>query len=145
MVKKKTNKYKYIHCDPYKRGVSVFIGDCESLKKWARKFYDRPDERDLIEQLDAYCNEDRYINNDVWASTYESSICGHQLIHIPKLSFKYDVTEISNLSHEVLHAVLAILDYVGVEYHYKGAHEPYTYLYEYVLKEALTEKGYKNV
>ena len=45
----------------------------------------------------------------------------------------------------MLHAVLAILDYVGVEYVGKGTHESYTYLYEYVLKEALTEKGYKNV
>ena len=145
MVKKKTSKYKYIHCNPYKRGVSVFIGDCESLKKWARKFYNRPDERDLIEQLEEYCNENRYIKNNVCASTYESSVCGHQLIHLPKFSFKCDVTEISNLSHEVLHAVLAILDYVGVEYVRNGTHETYAYLHEYILKEALTEKGYKNV
>ena len=142
---KKNNKYKYIHCDPYKRGVSIFIGDCESLKKWARKFYNRPDEGDLIEQLDTYCNEDRYSNNDVCASTYESSISGHQLIHLPKFSFKYNVAEIANLSHEILHAVLAILDYVGIDYHYKGTHEPYAYLYEYVMKEALTEEGYKKV
>lgn len=145
MVKKKTNKYKYIHCDPYKRGVSVFIGDCESLKKWARKFYNEPDEKDLIEELESYCNEDRYTNKGVAASTYSSGASGHQLVHLPTFSFKYNPSEISNLAHELLHATFGILDYVGVEYKYGGANEPYTYLYEYVLKEALTEKGYKNV
>ena len=142
---KKSNKYKYIHCDPYKRGVSIFIGDCESLKKWARKFYNRPDEKDLLEQLNKYCNEERYNDTDVCASTYESSISGHQLIHLPEFSFKYDATEISNLGHEVFHAVTAILDYAGVDYVYKGTHEPQAYLYEYVLKEALIEKDYKKV
>ena len=75
-------KYKYIHCDPYKRGVSVFIGDCESLKKWAKRFYNRPDERDLIEQLEKYCNEDRYVNKDVAASNYSSETTGQQIVHM---------------------------------------------------------------
>ena len=138
-------KYKYIHCDPYKRGVSVFIGDCESLKKWARKFYNRPDEKDLIEQLEGYCNEDRYTNKDIAASTYSSNISGHQLVHLPTFSFEYNPSEISNLTHELLHAALNILDYVDVEYRYGGTNEPYTYLLEFLLKQALTEKGYKNV
>ena len=146
-MNKKENKaiYKYIHCDPYKRGVSIFIGDCESLKKWAKKFYNRPDERDLLEQLDVYCNETRYINKDVAASTYGSDICGHQIVHIPSFDFKYDPSQLSNVAHEILHAVFSILDYVGVEYRYNGTNEPYTYLFEYVFKEALIEKGYKRV
>ena len=138
-------KYKYIHCDPYKRGVSIFIGDCESLKKWAKRFYNRPDEKDLIKQLEEYCNEDRYVNKDVAASTYSSETTGHQIVHIPTFSFGYNPSQISNLTHELLHAALNILDYVDVEYRYGGTNEPYTYLLEFLVKQALTEKGYKNV
>lgn len=138
-------KYKYIHCDPYKRGVSIFIGDCESLKKWAKRFYNRPDEKDLIKQLEEYCNEDRYVNKDVAASTYSSETTGHQIVHIPTFSFEYNPSQISNLTHELLHAALNILDYVDVEYRYGGTNEPYTYLLEFLVKQALTEKGYKNV
>ena len=145
IVKKNKSMYKYIQCDPYKRGISVFIGSCEDLKKWARKFYNNTCEEDLVAQIEEYCNDSRYTSTEVSASTYSSTKCGHQVVHIPCFSFSYSPAEITNLSHEILHAVFGILDYVGVEYRYGGANEAYTYLYEYALKEALTVKGYKNV
>lgn len=136
------SKYKYIYCDVYKRGVSVFIGDCNSLRNWAKKVYNNPCEQDLIASINEYCSEEHY--NTAAASCYESD-SGEWIIHLPKFSFTYNPTEIANLSHELLHAALGILDFVGVEYRYKGSNEPYTYLHEYLLKNALIEKGYKNV
>lgn len=138
-------KYKYIHCDIFKRGVAVFIGDCESLRKWAKRFYNRPDEQDLITQINEYCTEEKYVNKDIAACTYDSECSGHQLVHLPIFSFKYEPSEISNLEHELLHCTFNILDYLGVEYRYGGSNETYTYLNEYLLKNALIEKGYKEV
>ena len=147
--KKSSNKgnkaiYKYIHCDVFKHGVSVFIGDCDSLKKWARKIYNEPQEQDMIESIDKFCNAERYTNEDVAASCYDSD-SGQWIVHLPSFSFSYNPTEITNLSHELLHAACGMLDYLGVEYRYGGSNEPYTYLHEYLLKNALIEKGYKKV
>ena len=144
MVKSRS-KYKYIRCNPYKRGVAIFIGDCESLKKWARRFYSETENSDLIDMLNKYCTDERYNATSVCASTYYSEVTGHHLIHIPSFSFKYNIDEISNLSHEILHAAMGILDFVGVEYVRKGDNEAFTYLFEYILKEALIEKDYKKV
>jgi hypothetical protein len=44
-----------------------------------------------------------------------------------------------------MHAVFGLLDFVGVEYRYGGSNEPYTYLHEYFLKNALRKEGYKDV
>lgn len=137
-------KYKYIHCDVYKHGVSVFIGDCDSLKKWAKKFYSEPQEQDMIESIDKFCNAERYRSENVAASCYDSD-SGQWIVHLPSFSFSYNPTEITNLSHELLHAACGMLDYLGVEYRYGGSNEPYTYLHEYLLKNALIEKGYKDV
>ena len=39
-------KVKYIRCDIYKRGISVFIGSPEELRAWCQKTYneDKDDE-----------------------------------------------------------------------------------------------------
>ena len=136
-------KYKYIYCDVYKRGVSVFIGDCESLKKWAKKAYDYPEVQDMIKDI-LECSDEEYRNNDVTARCYCSN-AGCWIVHIPSFSFTYNPTEITKMSHELLHATMGLLDFIGVEYRYNGNNEPYTYLHEYLLTEALIEKGYKNV
>jgi len=137
-------KYKYIYCDIYKRGVSVFIGDCASLRKWAKKFYNYPEVQDMVEDIQKICNEEEYRNKGVAARCYYSDY-GYWVVHLPIFSFTYNPVEIANLSHELLHATFGILDYAGMEYRYSGNNEGYTYLHEYLLTEALTEKGYKNV
>lgn len=137
-------KYKYIHCDVFKRGVSIFIGDCDSLRKWAKKFYNAPQEQDLIDVVNKYCTKENYFTTDVAARQYGSD-SGQWIIHLPKFSFTYNPTEIATLSHELLHATHGMLDFLGVEYRYGEANEPYTYLHEYLLKNALMEKGYKEV
>ena len=136
--------YKYIHCDMFKRGVVIFIGDCDSLSKWVGKFYRDPEEQDLVTQVKQYCTQDRYSSTGVAGSCYESS-SGQWLIHLPFFSFTYDPVEITNLSHEALHAAFGMLDFVGVEYRYGGSNEPYTYLHEFIFKNALRQEGYRNV
>jgi hypothetical protein len=143
-VEKKKAVYQYIHCDVYKHGVSVFIGDCESLRKWAKKFYNEPQEKDLIQSIEEYCTDENYFENDVAARCYDSD-SGQYIVHLPSFSFSYNPLEISNLSHELLHATFLMLDFIGMEYRYQGNNEAYTYLHEYLLKHALIEKDYKKV
>ena len=137
-------KYKYIHCDVYKRGVTVFIGDCDSLRNWVKKFYKESYEQDMVDVINRSCSEEEYNDQFISARCYESN-SGQWVVHLPEFSFTYDPIEIADLAHELLHATHGLLDFIGVEYRYGGANEPYTYLYEYLLKNALTEKGYKNV
>jgi len=40
-------KVKYVRCDPYKRGIHVFIGSLEELKKWVATEYSYPGEEDF--------------------------------------------------------------------------------------------------
>ena len=143
IIKKKA-RYKYIHCDVYKRGISIFIGDCESLRKWAGKFYTDPIEKDMVNAIETGCTNKEYTDYDVAARCYDSD-SGQWIIHLPEFSFKYNSQQISSLSHEILHATFGLLDFIGVEYRYGGSNEPYTYLHEYFLKNALDEDGYKYV
>lgn len=136
--------YQYIHCDVFKHGISVFIGDCESLRKWSKKFYNEPCEKDLIQQIELYCTDEDYFSNNVAARCYNSS-SGQVIVHLPTFSFSYNPIEISNLSHELLHATFLLLDFIGIEYRYGGNNEVYTYLHEYLLKHALIQKDYKKV
>ena len=147
--KKSSNKgnkaiYKYIHCNVFKRGVLVFIGDCESLRKLAKKIYKDPCEQDLIKSLENYCTDDNYFSYDVAARCYDSD-SGQFIIHLPKFSFTYNIEEIGNLSHELLHAAMLLCDFIGVDYVHKGSNETLTYIHEYLLKEALDKEGYKKV
>lgn len=137
--------YQYIHCDVYKHGVSVFIGDCASLRKWAKKVYNEPNEKDLIQAIELSCTDENYFDNSVAARCYSSSSSGQFVVHLPSFSFSYNPEEISCLSHELLHATFLMLDFIGIEYKYDGNNEAYTYLHEYLLKHALLEKYYKKV
>lgn len=139
---KNVNIWKYIHCDVYKCGVSIFIGECEALKKWAKKVYNGNADVDMLQGMEATCTEADYIENNVAARCYVSS-GGACIVHLPRFSFTYNPQEITSLSHEVLHAAFGILDYIGVEYRYGGSNEPYTYLHEFILKNALIRNGYR--
>lgn len=142
--KKKSGIYQFIYCDMYKQTVTVFIGGCEDLKIFAKKVYTEDNERDLIHTLEETCSEANYNDNNVGARCYNSD-SGTIIVHLPEFSFEYNPIEIANLSHELLHATFLMLDFIGVEYRYGGANEPYTYLHEYLLKNALNKKNYKKV
>ena len=135
---------KYIHCDICKTGVLIFIGDCNSLREYARKTYKYDYCKDILDGIMTSCTEEEYYKCNVSARTYDSD-SGCFLIHLPKFSFSYDPIEISTLDHELLHATFLIGDYMGIEYHYRGNNEFYTYLHEFLLKEALIKKGYNKV
>lgn len=141
-MEKKVTKYKYIHCDVWKTGISVFIGDTSSLLKWAKKIYREAEEQDMIHSIEMYGTEEDYEEKRVVGRLYHSD-SGQYIVHVPAFSFTFNPTEISILSHELLHATFLMLDFLGVEYRYTGSNEPYTYTHEYLLKEALKEKGYK--
>ena len=136
--------YKYIYCNVWRRGVTVFIGTCEDLVKHVNKYFTHCTVQDLTSSINMHCNTLNYENNEVTARTY-SSDAGYFIVHLPKFSFTYDAEELASLSHELLHATHALLDFLGVEYRYGGANEPYTYTFEYLLREALNKKGYKKV
>lgn len=138
------SRYKYIYCDVWKCGVSVFIGNNTDLLKWAKKFYKEPEEQDMIQSIEQYGSGTDYKTKRVAGRIYYSE-SGQWVIHIPSFSFDYDPVAISNLSHELEHATYGILDFVGMQYRYGGNNEAYTYLHEFLLKNALREKGYKEV
>lgn len=141
---KKKAIYKYIYCDVFRTGVVVFIGDCESLRKFVNKNYTEKYVADLIESVNKYCIEENYYQNDIAARIYNSD-SGRYIIHLPKFSFSYNINEISTMMHELLHATFLICDFIGIEYRYEGNNETYTYLQEFLLREALDKKGYNKV
>ena len=136
--------YKYIYCNVWRRGVTVFIGACEDLVKFTHRNFTHSTVQDLVASIDTHCNTLNYDSNEVIARFYCSD-AGYFIVHLPKFSFTYNEEEIAYLSHELLHATHALLDFLGVEYRYGGANEPYTCTFEYLLKEALNKKGYKKV
>lgn len=136
--------YKYIYCNIWKRGVTVFIGSCEDLVEFTHRNFKHPTVQDLVNSIDSNCTSLNYDNNEVMARFYYSD-AGYFIVHLPKFSFTYDINEITYLSHELLHATHGLLDFLGVEYRYGGTNEPYTCTFEYLLKEALNKKGYKKV
>jgi len=143
-IEKSKAVYQYIHCDVYKHGVVIFIGDCTSLREWVKKVYKDAQSEELVNDIEKNCTEEEYFREDISARCYFSE-SGHFIVHLPKFSFEYNPSEISNLSHELLHATFLILDFIGMEYRYQGNNEAYTYLLEFLLKNALVKKNYKKV
>ena len=127
-------KVKYIPCDVYKRGVSVFVGTYEELVKWSKEEFTNPDYEDFLKTLEenspkgeADCHYD----------------CGSCVVRIEQ--FPCTPGEVAALAHELLHGVFYILGYCGVEYAYNTSNEAYTYLLEWLMGEALRMEGYKDV
>lgn len=129
------SKYKYIKADVYRRGITIFIGPRKELPKFVKKAYE--DCEDLLKEVEKTLDEEGAIG-----TTYMEEF-GQTLIWIPK--FPSTPAEIGSLAHEILHATMHLLDYINVEYRYDGPNEPYTYLLEYFLTEALSKEGYEKV
>lgn len=130
------SKYKYIKADVYRRGITIFIGNPQELIGFVKQAY-KDDQSFIQDVVEHVTQKDLPI-----ATTFKESY-GQSLIWIPK--FPKTPKEVSCLAHEILHATFVLLDYVNVEYRYEGPNEPYTYLFEYFLNKALTEKGYKEI
>ena len=132
-------KVKYIYCDIYKRGIIVFIGELEKLKKWVDKEYTAPDEQGFREMV-LECKE----KESVAAQFFYSYSSGTGIVLIPK--FPKTPEQIASVSHELLHATFLVLNHCYVSYNDESCgNEAFTYLHEYLLKNALEKEGYDNI
>ena len=128
------SKYKYIRADVYSRGITIFIGPQKELFKFVEEVY--KDNKKLIE------NVKDTIDSEALGTTFTEDD-GQSLIWIPK--FPKTSGEIAILGHEILHATFILLNYCGVNYEYDGPNEAYTYLFEYLMGQALDTEGYEKV
>ena len=132
-------KVKYVICDPYKRGIHIFIGSLEELKKWVVTEYSYPEEEDFRN-----CILETKPTNTALGQFFYNYTNGIGIVLISK--FPKTVKEIACLSHELLHATFLILNYCYVEYDSESCgNEAFTYLHEHLLLNALNKEGYDNL
>ena len=130
-------KFKYIMCDPYKRGIHVFIGTLEECKKWVVEEYKHPSE----EELKNFVLETKPMETAMAQFFYNYNM-GIGIALIPR--FPKTPAEIASVSHELLHATFLILNYCFVDYNEESCgNEAFTYLHEHLLRNALEKEGYE--
>lgn len=123
-------------CNPYKRGIHVFIGSLEELKKWVVTEYDAPDEKDFRE----FVLETKPMPKAM-AQFFYNYTNGIGIALISK--FPKTPAQIASVSHELLHATFLILNYCFVDYNQESCgNEAFTYLHEHLLRNALEREGY---
>lgn len=128
---------KYIPVDVYKRGIYVLIGSLKDLKYFVDREYTADEQTEFLEMVLNLKEE-----NIGYASfNYDSEGGGIVLIPIePKTP-----VEVAALVHELLHATFHILNYCRVEYCYDGNNEHFTYVLEWLTRNALNVDGYKEI
>lgn len=128
-------KVKYIPCDIYKRGISVFIGSPQELILWSKKTYNEDeDDAEFNYELE-HCS--------FGAADFHSGN-GYAVVRIPKFPKKPE--EIAYTTHELLHATMWMLWYCGVDFNNTDIrNEAFTYLLEHLVRNTLEIKGYENV
>ena len=132
-------KVKYIMCDPYKRGIHVFIGSLEELKKWVVDEYHYPEEKDFRD-----CILNTEYKPNVAAQFFYSYTNGIGIVLIHK--FPKTPAEVASISHELLHATFLILNYCYVVYDDESCgNEAFTYLHEHLLRNSLEKEGYEDI
>jgi hypothetical protein len=128
-------KTKYIPCDIYKRGITVFIGNPKELILYCKKTYNEDkDDAEFNYSLEhcSYGAADFHYGN------------GYAVVRLPKFPKKPE--EIAYTTHELLHAAMWILWYCGVEFgDYNKSNEALTYLLEHLVRNTLEPTGYEDV
>lgn len=127
-------KYAKINLDIYKRYLLIFIGTHREFKVWVDEYY----KYDKI--YDNLTNVILDSDDNAQASFWYNPMTGDNIIELKK--FPRTSEEIACAAHEVLHAVIKLLDFVGVEFKQGGANEAYTYLLEYILIHLLNKNNY---
>lgn len=126
-------KHKYIPCDIYKRGITIFIGDKEEFIAYCKQTYNEDeDDEEFIHSINncSYGYADYHWGN------------GYGIVRIP--NFPKTPKDIASTVHELLHATQWLLWYSGVEYDNKSvANEAYTYLLEHLVRNTFEEIGYE--
>lgn len=131
-------KVKYIPCDIYKRGISVFIGTLDQFKAWVKTEYTDNDEQDFV-KMAMDLEEDKIgmasFNYD-WKN-------GQGVVLMPE--HPQTPKEVAALAHEMMHATFFIMDFCHIEYNTETNNEPFTYIHEYLMRNALEDVGYEEV
>ena len=127
--------HKYIKCDVYNRGISVFFGTIDELHKWADHCQFSRDDKAFHRAI-----EDKVSDNPAFIPNYDD---GQGIVFVTEISTT--TKGLAHLEHELLHAVFHILDFCGVEYRYSGANEAYTYMLGYLTEEALKLEDYEEI
>lgn len=127
-------KYKYIPCDIYKRGITIFIGSKEEFIAYCKETYNEDeDDEDYVHEIKrcAYGYADFHYGN------------GYAAVRIPY--YPKTPIDIAATAHELLHATQWLLWYSGVEYDNSNCNnEAYTYLHEHLVRNTFEEEGYKD-
>ena len=132
-------KHKYIRCDIYKRGIYVFVGSIQEFAEWIKETFTDDDEKSFAKGTLQWIED----GNCGAASFHYSNEMGGGVILIPSLP--EIPKDIASLAHECLHATFFIMDYCGVSYHQDSPNEPFTYLLEHLMRNALEEEGYEEI
>ena len=133
-------QHKYIPCDIYKRGIHVFVGTAEEFGKWMTSYFNQDeDEKKFAQATQRWIDDGNYGA----ASFHYCTDTGGGVILIP--SIPKTPKDIAISSHECLHATVFVLDFCGVEYHSGCNNEPFTYLLEHLMRNALEDCGYETV
>ena len=140
MSKKKNNKplVKFIPCDIYRRGVCIFVGKLNEFKKFIEKEYPKEEDaefRNMVLQTEECSSIALQIFYDKRDAT----------CHILIDELKYTPKYIAKLTHELLHATFFILDFCGVGYYSDTNNEPFTYMLEHLVINAVEKYGYEEV
>ena len=131
-------KVKYIPCDIYKRGISVFIGSLDEFKTWVENDYTAEEEKEFVDMVMGlkveYCG---------MASFNYDNCNGQGVILIPR--YPETPKEYAALVHELLHATFHVLNFCHVDYTIDGSNEAFTYLMEHLTRNTLELEGYKEI
>lgn len=128
-------KAKYIPCDIYKRGITVFIGNPKELILYCKKTYNEDKDDEEFNYSLEHCSyglADFHYGN------------GYAVVRLPKFPKKPE--EIAYTTHELLHAAMWILWYCGVEISNSTINnEALTYLLEHLVRNTMESTGYEDV
>lgn len=129
-------KVKYIPCDIYKRGISVFIGTLDEFKTWVKKEYTDKEEKDFVRMVLG-------LEECGMASFNYNNMDGQGVVLIS--NYPETPKEHAALEHELLHATFHVLNFCHVEYCIDGSNEAFTYMLEHLTRWALEKEGYNEV
>lgn len=129
---------KCIPVDIYKRYIYVFIGTLGEFKSWVKTTYTYDIEKQFVEMILGLTED------SIGMASFNWDLAGGTgAVLIPKMPKNPE--EIAALTHELMHATFWILDFCHVDYDSNGSNEAFTYLMEYLTRNALEKEGYKEV
>ena len=131
-------KVKYIPIDVYKRYIYIFIGSLDEFKLWVKNTYTYDKEKEFVKMVLGFTEDSIGMASFNW-----DSAGGTGAVLIPKMP--KTPKETATLIHELMHATFWVLDFCHIDYAPNGNNEAFTYLMEYLTRNALEKEGYKDI